>query len=223
MHFNRLPAQRGLTLVELMIGLALGLFIVTATLGLIASQWREQRGLGVEARLMQDLRSASDIVVRDLRRAGHWGAASAGLPQPGALAPAANPYAAMAPASAASDAIAFRYSRDEHENGVVDAREEFGLRLRNGVVELLLGAGNWQALTDAGTLTVTAFRIVPTLRELELSDHCADCDAACGPRQQIRSVVVTLAARSVADPTVTRTLTSEVRVRNDLVVATCPV
>jgi prepilin peptidase dependent protein B len=223
MQRNCLAAQRGFTLVELLVGLALGLFVVTATLGLLASQWREQRSLGVEGRLMQDLRTASDVVTRDLRRAGHWGAATAGLPQTGASAPIANPYAAMAPASAASDAIAFRYSRDEHENGIVDAREEFGLRLRNGVVELLLGAGNWQALTDAGTLTMTDLRITPTVREVDLADHCSDCSAPCAPRQQIRSVVVTLAARSVADASVSRTLTSEVRVRNDVVVGACPV
>jgi type IV pilus assembly protein PilW len=222
MQHHRFTAQQGLTLVELMVGLALGLLVVAAALGLLASQWREQRSLGIEGRLMQDLRTASDIVTHDLRRAGHWGAATAGLPQSGASAPLSNPYAAMAPASAASDAIAFRYSRDERENGAVDAREEFGLRLRNGVVELLLGAGNWQALTDAGTMTVTDLQIVPTVSELGLSDHCADCGTACAPRQQIRSVAVTLVARAAADPRVSRSLTSEVRVRNDVVVGACP-
>lgn len=221
MRLHHFAAPRGMTLVELMIGLALGLFVVAAALGLLSSQWREQRALGAENRLMQDLRTASDVLTRDLRRAGHWGAATAALPQAGASAPPANPYAAMEPASAASDAIVFRYSRDEHENGLVDSNEEFGLRLRNGVVELLLGAGNWQALTDAGTLVVTELRIVPTLREADLSGHCADCGAPCAPRQQVRSVVVSLVARSATDPAVTRALTTEVRVRNDVVVSTC--
>lgn len=214
---------RGLTLVELLVGLALGLFVVAAAAGLVVSQAREQRALLAEHRLMQDLRTASDVIVRDLRRAGHWGAAASGIPLPGDSAPLANPYAAFAPEAAASDAASFRYSRDADENGGVDANEQFGLRLRNGSVELLLGAGNWQALTDAGTLTVIEFRIVPMLRDWSLADHCADCPADCAPRQQMRSVEVVLAARSPLDATVTRRLRSEVRLRNDVVSGACAV
>ena len=34
------------------------------------------------------------------------------------------------------------------ENGIVDSNERFGFRLRNGAIEMQLGDGNWQALTD---------------------------------------------------------------------------
>lgn len=215
--------HRGLTLVELLVGLALGLFVVAVATTLLAAQAREQRSLAVEHRLMQDLRTASDVITRDLRRAGHWAAAASGIPVAGAAAPAANPYAAMSPASAASDAITFRYSRDAVENGVVDANEQFGLRLRSGVVELLLGAGHWQALTDPGTLTATELRIVPAVRELDLAHHCAGCGMPpCAARQQVRSVAVTLTAHAANDTSVTRSLQSEVRVRNDVVSGTCP-
>jgi len=49
--------QRGLSIVEMLIGLALGLFIVAAGLTLLASNLREHRAVPVllEARLMQDL------------------------------------------------------------------------------------------------------------------------------------------------------------------------
>ena len=40
--------------------------------------------------------------------------------------------------------------------------EQFGFRLRNGALEMQLGAGNWQALTDSGTVTVTAFSATPS-------------------------------------------------------------
>lgn len=162
---------------------------------------------------MQDLRAASDLVARDLRRAGYWGGA--------ASAPTANPYAAMTAASSSTDAIEYAYSRDADENGVVDTNERFGVRLREGVVELLLGSG-WQALTDAGTMTVTALRIVPSVHEPVLEDHCADCLApGCRLRQQWRSVDVTMTARSKADAAIVRNLRSEVRVRNDHVWNEC--
>ena len=223
---SRSTPQRGLTLVELLIGLALGLLLTAAATTLLAAQWREQRSLTIENRLMQDLRTASDVIVRDLRRAGHWGAAASGIRVAGSDASASNPYAALTPDAAASDVARFRYSRDAAENHTVDANEEFGMRLRNGAIELLLGAGNWQSLTDAGTLTVTGFAITPTIQEIDLAEHCAlPCPAgstSC-PRQQVRSLAVVVTARSAADASVTRSLRSEVRVRNDAVLGACPV
>ena len=218
--------RRGLALVELLVGLVLGLFIAAAAAAVLAAQLREQRSLAVENRLMQDLRTASDVVVRDLRRAGHWGAAASGIWMPGAAGVTANPYAELSPGAAASDAASFRYSRDAVENHVVDSNEEFGLRLRNGAIEMLLGAGNWQSLTDAGTLNVTRFSITPTTQEISLQAHCtAPCAAdstTCPPRQQVRSLAVVVTARSGVDTSVVRSLRSDVRVRNDAVIGACP-
>ena len=215
---------RGHSLVELMIGLALGLFIVACASTLLAAQSHEQRGQAAANRLTQDLRTAADVVLRDLRRAGHWGAAASAVWRPGADGVAANPYSALAPELAASAGASFRYSRDAVENGSVDTNETFGLRLRNGAIELALGAGQWQALTDTGTLTVTAFTVVPTVQEITLQDHCATpCPpgATSCPRQLVRSLVVQITARSSIDAAVERSVRGEVRVRNDAVLGAC--
>ena len=221
----RRPAH-GFTLVELLVGLALGLLVVAAGTLLLAQQLREQRALLVEARLMQDLRTAADLVARDLRRAGHWGDAGAGV-WSAAAAPRANPYAALAPAAAASNAASYAYSRDATENNVLDANEQFGLRLRNGAIELQLGAGNWQALTDATLLTITALEITPVLEDaIDLGAlcprPCAAGDAACPPRQFVRSVTLRIAARALSDATVSRSLQARVRLRNDALAGACP-
>ncbi len=219
------PAQRGLSLVELLVGVAIALFIAAAAATLLAGHLRESRALLLEARLMQDLRTAADLVSRDLRRAGYWSAAVDGVWLAGASSVAANPYAALAPAAAASDAASFRYSRDAIENGVVDSNEQFGFRLRNGAIELQLGAANWQALTDTGTLTITQFSVTPTVRELSLEAFCAKpCAtgaAACPPRQQVRSLALEITGRLVADAAVTRSVRSAVRLRNDAVIGAC--
>lgn len=222
--------SRGLSLIELLVGMVIGLFIATAGATLLAAQWREHRSLTLEMRLMQELRSSAELITRDLRRAGHWGDAAAGLVEAGSAASAAsaaltNPYAALSPAGAASDAATFGYSRDVVENHRLDGNEQFGLRLRRGVIELQLGAGNWQALTDAGTMTVSRFSITPTLQELPLLEHCArpcPAGASCTPRLQVRSLVVEIAAQASADPTLRRQLRSELRLRNDAVLGTCP-
>ena len=219
-------AQHGVSIVDLLVGLAIGLFIVATGLSLLTGNLRENRSLLLEARLMQDLRSAADMVARDLRRAGYWSDAEAGVWQRGASGVAANPYTAVSPSTAASDAVTFRFSRDATENHTVDSNEQFGFRLRTGVLEMLLGSGNWQAMTDASTLLVTAFSVTPEVQSLSLDSFCAtDCppgSATCPPRQQVRSLAVVLTGKAVSDATVLRSVRSAVRLRNDLVTGACP-
>lgn len=208
--------QAGVSLVELMVGLALGLFIAAAGLAAFAEQWREHRQATAAMRLMQELRSAGDVIARDLRRAGHWAAPAASMP---------NPYAALAPQAAASDAASFAYSRDTAENQLIDGNEQFGLRLRRGVIELLLGAGNWQALTDTGTLVVTEFVVQPLGDIVSLLEHCErPCPpgASCEASAEVRRLAIRITARAADDPTLVRRFDTLLRLRNDTVRGACP-
>ena len=218
-------AQRGLSMVELLVGVAIALFIAATGATLLAGSLRENRSLLLEARLMQDLRTAADVIARDLRRAGYWAAATDGVWVAGATSVGTNPYVAVAPGSAASDAVSFRYSRDATENNLVDSNEQFGFRLRAGAIEIQLGAGNWQALTDAGTLSVTAFSVAPTVQDISLEGFCAStCPAGsstCPPHQQVRSLAVAITGRLAGDASVTRSVRSDVRLRNDPVIGAC--
>jgi prepilin peptidase dependent protein B len=217
---------RGISMVELLVGLAVGLFIAAAGVTLMAGNLRENRALMLESRLMQDLRTAADIITRDLRRAGYWAGAVASIQvEPGSPI-VANPYLAVAPAAAASDSVSFAFSRDASENQTLDSNEQFGFRLRRGVIEMQLGSGNWQALTDANTVVVTGFVVTPTTEEVSLAEQCSrPCPAVtpeCLPRQQVRSLDVSIQGRSSADASVQRGLRSSVRLRNDAVVGACP-
>ncbi len=213
---------RGFTLVELLVGLALALLVVAGGGALLASQIREHRALVLEARLTQDLRTAADLVARDLRRAGYWGDAGAGVWSEAAPA-RANPYAAVAPDAAASDAASLAYSRDAVENDSVDGNEQFGFRLRNRAIEIQLGSGNWQALTDATLLAVTRFVITPQSETVDLGAHCpTPCPTETCPRQRIASFAVEISAQALADAAVTRSVQALVRVRNDAATGACP-
>jgi len=208
------PTQRGMTLVELMVGLTIGLLIALIGSALLVGQIRENRGLVQEARLTQDLRIAADIVARDLRRAGYRGGEARGP----------NAYAAITVSGAASDAVSLSYSRDTLANDRVDANEQFGFRLRNGAIELQLGAANWQALTDATTFTVTSFTIAPALQDIALESSCAhNCSSgiSCPPHTQVRSFTVTITAKLISDAAVVRTARSQAHTRADAVTGTC--
>ena len=217
--------QRGLSLIELMVGIAIALFIAASGATLLAGNLRENRSLLLEARLMQDLRTAADVVARDLRRAGYWGAATDGVWSAGASGVRANPYTALSPGAAASDAVSLRYSRDATENHLVDSNEQFGYRLRAGAIEIQLGAGNWQALTDAGSVRIVEFTVTPAVQDINLAGFCPTAcpvgSSTCPPHQQVRSLAVVITGQMVADASVTRSVRSHVRVRNDPVVGAC--
>ena len=71
--------QRGLSIVELMVGVAIGLFVVAAATMLVSTQLSDNRRLMLETQVQQDLRASADIITRELRRAGHWGKARDGV------------------------------------------------------------------------------------------------------------------------------------------------
>lgn len=72
-------AQRGFTLVELMVGMAIGLLLTAIALLAMSQHLRENHRLLVEARLTQDLQAVMDLVSRDLRRAGPFALQSDGV------------------------------------------------------------------------------------------------------------------------------------------------
>jgi type IV pilus assembly protein PilW len=101
------------------------------------------------------------------------------------------------------------------------------------VIQVQLGAGNWQALTDANSLEVTSFEILPTVTSVSIpgvcaptpsgSSPCAAADPACVPYHQVRRIAVSISARGMDDRRVTRQLRNQVRLRNDVLVNPCGV
>ena len=89
--------SRGLSLVEMMVGIAVGLFIVAGASLVTVNQISDNRRLTLETQVQQDLRAAADLVARDLRRAGYWGKAQTSMWYEGGPNVVGNPYTAAAP------------------------------------------------------------------------------------------------------------------------------
>jgi prepilin peptidase dependent protein B len=205
--------QAGLSLVEMMVSLALGLFVTTIGLAGLAGHLRESRSLGLDARVSQDLRAAADLMVRNLRRAGHWREAGSAV-----RSGAANPHGACHVAPA----LAFAYQRDDDA-----ASSHFAYRLREGVIEVQMGQGHWQALTDAGSVTVTALRLTPETVEHRLDGFCTkpcgdDAGATGPPRQQQRRLQLRIEAHAAHDTGLRRQIDATVHAHNDVTVGSCP-
>lgn len=233
--------HRGLSLVEMLVGLTIGLFVLAAAFLGVTTSLRENRMLLLEARLQQDLRTAMDLVSRDIRRAGYWGNAQAGVWTTGVTAVTANPYATISimpgrPAKVLSTAAvtvtatnpstALDYTIAVDANNTVDNGETFNFRLQDGKIQMLISGGTWQDVTDPNTIFITGFTITPRVTWIPLYDQCL---TACNPTTQncpevaIRSVTVSLTGRPPdASTGVLRTLTSQVRLRNNQITGACP-
>lgn len=223
-------AMRGLSLVELMVGIAVSLFVVAAAALLTSSQLSDNRRLLLETQLQQDLRATADIITRDLRRSSYWQNSATGVPSPdgGAVLPNAN--TALSVSTSASSSVFYRYWRSS-------GAAAFGFKLNNaGVVQSCQSDGSeaggpcstvpWQDLTDARTMEVTEFTVddervglganVDAVK-LPCPYPCDDGTADCWPEVAVREFTIKIKARSRSFPEVQRTLTSSVRVRNDRV------
>lgn len=204
--------QDGMTLVELLIGMAVGLFLLAGAAMVLTTQLDDNRRLLLETQLQQDVRASMDIITRDLRRAGSSAQAADSVWHPLGPVPADNGLAAIA--LTGGDTVQFQVQRDGDRQG------PWGFRLNRGRIQSLLGAAGWQELTDRTVMEVTAFEVTEAsvvTEQMPCPKACsADLmDTACWPTLTVRTYAVHIEARSAQDSTVRHRQSSRVRVRND--------
>lgn len=239
---NRRQRQTGLTLVELMVGITVGL-IVTAGASLMAvNQISEHRRITVEVQLQQDLRLIADLVTQEIRRAGFRGWPELGVWAPESAAPSAAPAATPSEnpfetLKVSDDGSELTYSFESAPLGGTtrssktpiddfgDA-DQFGFKIEDGELKMQLGKGNWQPLSDKGSYTFdpAKSKIQILDQPTSLEDYCdRPCAGAkdCPPQQEVRTVVVTLVATSTILRDVTRSIRLSERIRSDKVTGTC--
>lgn len=212
--------QRGLSLVELMVGVAIGLFITAAAAMLVSTQLSGNRQLLVETQIQQDLRATMDLVTRDLRRASYSkNADSFAALLDSTTAPLLNGGGNIVitnTGQGGSSAVDYQYDRVLNP-GV-------SLRLSADVLQRRIAGGlgaysTWQPLTDANVLKVTSFTVVPASPTIPVDcpNLCADGTELCWPTAQVRQLVITIEGESATGTKVQRRIQSTVRVRNDYV------
>lgn len=224
----RRRGQRGLSIVELMIGAAVGLIILAGGFVLLSSFTNDNRRLLQETRLMQDLRAASDLVTRDLRRAGYWSAAASGVWTDTSTSVASNAYrfmygeecdAASLGTSAATPTSAT--SKICYKVNTSSGTELYGFTLASNTLYAFIG-GTRQALTDPKTITITDFVVTPSSQTIDARSYChTTCTGTNCPRVVVREFEVLIKGTVPNDSTIQRSLRSNVRVRNDYYDGAC--
>jgi type IV pilus assembly protein PilW len=152
--------QQGLTLIEVLIALALGIFIIAATLMLFINTLKSSSDTIKAVRLNHDLEMALNLMSNDIKRAGYWSGARLDASS------YANPFTIDAlntstatrtniqiltsgTTTVASPGTCILYTYDgllnntatpppvnTVPNGTVDTNEHYGFRLNNGTIEM---------------------------------------------------------------------------------------
>jgi prepilin peptidase dependent protein B len=243
--------SRGLSMIELMVGIAIGLFVIAGALTLFSDNVNNSRRLVLETRVNQDLRAAADLVARDLRRAGYWGNSTGAVVTTNASPTAlTTPHGNVTPTAAAGAGTAVTYSYSQGtENNILDAGENFGFQLNSGVLEYRNGSSGWVPISDSNSVTITAFSVTPAHQCVSLvsycsgnvSTGCAVCTIGNGlldangcptsactgagitgcPRLTLRRFDIALQGTAASDSSVVRNLQESVRVRNEQFSGAC--
>jgi prepilin peptidase dependent protein B len=261
--------QKGVTLIELLIGLLVGLIVVAGGLTVFLISIKGQTDNIQLSRLNQDMRAMMDIMARDIRRAGFV----TSDPTSNLTSLRNNPFFDDTTSGATTElsvynsntCIVYAYNRDDESPPEIDSDERSGFRLNDtGEMEMRSSGdtnedcddGNWQSITEPEveitdvtfTLTTTTLNVSSMATDTD-SDGCYDgddqnpttassscetgnygnnlCDTgeSCNTCTRdgspdpaclyVRNVAISLTGRLRDDPTVTQTITEQVRVRND--------
>lgn len=227
---RRLAAQPGFSLVELLIGTAIGLWVMLGATQLMAHHFASYRAQVKELRLNQELRAAIDVIGRDLKRAGHWDGALVAFPTLATTEAPDNPFSAVVlDGNTPSSTIEYSYDRTDPTPPLA-----FGFRRRQapdgtGLLQMKNAAGGWQPLTDPAVVNVTQLSITAALHTVELWESCqcrfgATRSTGCEdaelqhnaerPRLLIQQFDVRITGTAVGDPGLSRAVEENVALGN---------
>lgn len=176
--------NRGMTLIEIMIALLLGLMVIGGVMTIYISSIRGSTDIANSARLNYDLDSVMQLMVNDIRRAGYWGDAVSGSNAKNnpPTCDTGNPFTcgdadiviSKKTGEADDSCILYTYDFDdgdstttpEEPDGNVNLNEYFGFRLNGNGVDMRYSVddvtniscddGNWENIVDTETVSINS-------------------------------------------------------------------
>jgi len=204
--------QQGITLVELMVGLVVGLIVIGGSLAIFLSTLQNSNHTLKMSKLNQDLTSVMQLMVNEIRRAGYSPDATVNLNF-----------------DTASNCFLYTYW---DLNAGTPALKTKGFKLVGSVLKMKNNPSSCASvtsgddLTDSNAMTISTFaidttnyRCINVQTDIEMAS-CSTAGMTSGDKYiTIREVAISITARSAdyATDNIESTLTESVRVRNDLV------
>lgn len=229
--------QTGLSIVELMVGAAVALIVVTGGFAFYMSTVRSGLASQRQLRLTQEARAVMDILLMDVRRAGYWANAQNG---------GANPFTVRT-AGAGTDlfvqnnCLLFTYDATflagNTPGSVTTGYDYFGYQLSGTNIQMLPDKTNytdtsrascaglsWQNLTDGTDVKITSMASSVSYKCLhQTTPPTATQNAVNTPCNtsgdvETRTVTINLTAESAADSNTKITLNGSVLLPNQRIV-----
>ena len=210
--------QSGYTLIELMVGLVVGLIVLSAVLYIFITTLRSSVNVLNSYRLNQEISSLSDIVIGEFRRAGYWPLTGAGdSPYGGEL-----DFNILSPGG--SDiCVLYSYYNDSVASGAQITRG-FYHNGASGVVTYgsaasvgVCSTGSWVPLSDDKVVNITNFDVSFSCWDVDADASVAS--ASCTPTgSQVlrRNVDLTIEAELASDDEWRVEIAESVKLMNDL-------
>lgn len=192
------PRQAGFSLIELMVGMAVGLIMLAAVVALATSVLRTNAETVTVAKLTQEGRAIGDLVSRELRRARYSGNYRQFV---GAAGTIPNAFGNI---DILSGGNCVRFAYDTDDDGALDVNEVKVISLSGGAVYF----AQYSAYTAATCTTTGALRI--SSPDVQVTNLLFARDTATAPNR----IDVTFRLGLTGNAAITRRFDQAVQVRN---------
>lgn len=210
-NFRRIERQKGESLIALMVGLTVGLIVLTGAISLYAASIKSNNEMVLLSRLNLELKAIMDVIVRDVKRAQYNGDAYkcvGGSSCTNSFATSADDW------SVSSNSIVYSYDLDH--DGTRSQTECHGFRrvVSNSVGQVEMKtdcAPTWEVISSPNATNITNLAFSEGIQ-------CAPSPVTGGGFALIREVKVYIEG---SNGTNTRRFCQKIRIKNDVVQASC--
>ncbi len=197
--------QRGVSLIEILIGLSISIIIAVAVLGIFTNAIDgSQRVLGT-GKLERDLNAIMDGIVADVQRTGYWSNATSSSTNPF--------FATGTDITNTTNCVTFAY--DRNQDGTVTDSDKFGYRMGTSAIQFRPSnsstncaqpPSDWANLTDPNTIIITAFTTSLTSVAIDSNDTNTNGTDTTSYRTLTLTITGYLKTNSATTKTITRTI-----------------
>jgi prepilin-type N-terminal cleavage/methylation domain-containing protein len=217
--------ERGYTLIELMIGMLVGLIVLSGVIYALLISLSSSRNVLNSARLNQEISTINDLIVGEVKRAGYWPASTASAAAP-------SPYQSgteTALSVVGTDCVLYSYDLDGDQ--LIEDSERQGFKLATtagvGVIQVRLTGtamndcsnGTWQGITDERFMDVTSFSVTENAACLSSTTGVSvACGAVSAAYVSVRELSISMEAEVLSDRDWKGRFEDVVKVRNNEVI-----
>ncbi len=215
--------NQGLGLIDLMITIALSLTVLLGVMTVTVTTLQSSNNNLQIVRLDQQLRTAMNIMVSEIRRAGYWTNAQNDVLPP--TSSNSNPFMTSSTNISLPSSSCILFTYDSNSNGSLPALgsgtddERYGFRLSGNAIQVRPSGAqfnctaintNWENMTDPTLVTITAltFTAVPTAYQTVAAGGASTIT--------VRTITISVTGQLTSNTSITRTLTATVRAANDV-------